>query len=77
LAREGIFRFARGDCNGDGAIDAGDVVYLINYLFHNGLAPDPLETGDANSDGVVGAGDVVYLINYLFREGPPPGESQR
>jgi hypothetical protein len=47
---------------------------MINYLFRNGPAPDPLEAGDANCDGVVDPADVVYLINYLFRNGPPPCE---
>jgi hypothetical protein len=64
--------FARGDANGDGVIDLGDVVYVINYLYRSGPAPNPLWTGDANSDGVVDLGDVVYLINYLYRGGPPP-----
>lgn len=63
----------RGDCNQDGGIDAADVVYLINYLYQDGLAPDPLEIGDANCNGVVDAGDIVYLINYLFQGGNPPG----
>jgi hypothetical protein len=73
----GVFRIedytpGRGDANGDGVTDAGDVIYLIDYLYRNGPAPDPLELGDADCDGVVGPGDVVYLINYLFRDGPPP-----
>lgn len=62
----------RGDVNRDGVVDGSDVVYLINYLFIGGPAPDPLELGDANCDGVVNGGDVVYLINYLFIGGPPP-----
>jgi hypothetical protein len=65
--------FIRGDANGDGVVDPADVVYLINYLFRNGAAPDPLAAGDANCDGVVEPSDVVYLINYLFRGGDPPG----
>jgi hypothetical protein len=64
----------RGDANGDWVVDPADVVYLINYLFKNGPAPDPLWTGDCNGDEIVGPADVVYLINYLFRDGPPPGE---
>jgi parallel beta-helix repeat protein len=63
----------RGDANCDGAINASDVVYLINYLFISGPAPQPLAAGDANCDGNVNASDVVYLINYLFISGPPPG----
>jgi len=62
----------RGDVNRDGVINMSDVVYLINYLFIGGPAPDPLELGDANCDGVVNGADVVYLINYLFIGGPPP-----
>jgi C1A family cysteine protease len=67
---------ACGDANGDGAIDIGDVVYLINYLFINGPPPqcEPFTAcGDLNKDDVVNIGDVVYLINYLFLNGPPPG----
>ncbi len=30
-----------GDCNEDGVVDLGDVVYLINYLYKDGTAPDP------------------------------------
>lgn len=62
-----------GDCNGDGVIDLGDVVYLINYVFRNGDPPNPIEAGDCNCDTVVDLGDVVYLINYLYRGGDPPG----
>ncbi|MCK4403722.1 MAG: S8 family serine peptidase [candidate division Zixibacteria bacterium] len=65
--------FVRGDANGDGVIELGDVVYLINYLYREGPAPDPLWTGDCNCDEIVELGDVVYLINYLFRGGPAPG----
>jgi hypothetical protein len=61
-----------GDVTGDGVINASDVIYLINYLFKEGPAPDPLEMGDANCDGDVNAEDVIYLLNYLYQDGPPP-----
>jgi hypothetical protein len=61
-----------GDVTADGSVDAADVVYLINYLFIHGPAPDPIEAADVNLDGVVNITDVVYLINYLFIGGPPP-----
>jgi len=66
------FTAIRGDANGDGVIDLGDVVYLINYLYREGDPPSPIEAGDCNCDEIVDLGDVVYLINYLFRGGPPP-----
>ena len=62
-----------GDANRDGVINSADVVYLINYLFKNGPAPDPLSIGDVNGDEIINSADVVYLINYLFKSGPPPG----
>jgi hypothetical protein len=64
--------FIRGDANGDGLINASDVVYLINYLFIGGPPPDPMAAGDVNCDGTINVSDVVYLINYLFISGPPP-----
>ncbi len=39
LVREGLPEFIRGDCNSDGMIDVGDVVYLINYLYRGGDPP--------------------------------------
>jgi hypothetical protein len=61
-----------GDFNKDESIDVGDVVFLINYLYTSGPAPDPLELGDVNCDEGVNIGDVIFLINYLFQNGPPP-----
>ncbi len=61
-----------GDADGSGAVDIDDVVYLINYIFAGGPAPDPLATGDANCSGDVDIDDVVYLINYIFGGGHEP-----
>ncbi len=63
-----------GDANGDGDINAEDIIYLINYLFRGGPPPYIMAAGDANGDGEVNAGDIVYLIQYLFHGGPPPGQ---
>jgi hypothetical protein len=65
-----------GDANGDGDVDIGDGVYLINYVFKGQRPPIPIDAGDANSDAYVNVGDIVYIINYVFRGGPPP-ESAR
>lgn len=64
--------FFYGDANGDGVINVGDVVYLVNYLYRSGDPPIPEEAGDCNCDGIVNIGDVVYLVNYLYRNGDPP-----
>lgn len=61
-----------GDTNRDGKINITDVVFLINYLFIEGPAPDPLTNGDVNCDGQINTEDVVYLVNHLFLNGPSP-----
>ncbi|MEE9443449.1 MAG: M28 family peptidase, partial [candidate division Zixibacteria bacterium] len=52
-------QFVLGDANGDGMINVGDAVYLINHIFRSGPPPEPLESGDANCDGTVNVGDAV------------------
>jgi len=65
-------QFTCGDVSGDGKVDVGDAVYVVNYLFRAGPAPDPIEMGDVNADGNCTIGDSVYLITYIFRGGPAP-----
>jgi len=62
-----------GDVTGNGTIDAADVVFIMNYLYIGGPAPNPSQIGDANCDGGINSADVAYLINYLFVGGPAPG----
>jgi len=67
-----VARFVRGDCNDDGIIDIGDAIYLINYLYKGGPAPDPQQAGDVNCDAGCELADVVFLLNFLYKSGPPP-----
>ena len=62
----------KGDVTGDGEINIADVLFLINYLYKGGPAPDPLEMGDVNCDDEIDIEDVIYLINYLYKNGPSP-----
>lgn len=64
---------ARGDVNNDGVITAGDIIYLVNYVFKAG--PDPIggvAVGDVNCSGAITAADIIYLVNYVFKAGTPP-----
>jgi hypothetical protein len=61
-----------GDVNEDGGIDVSDAIFLINYLFIGGPAPNPLALGDLSGDCSIDIADAVYLINYLFVYGPEP-----
>jgi hypothetical protein len=80
--------FYRGDVNASDtlelpALDVSDLVYLINWLYKGGPAPQPFaDQADVDGQPVpkdavcpqnnVNAGDVVYLINYVWKGGPPP-----
>jgi hypothetical protein len=61
-----------GDADSDEGINVADVVYLINYIFKGGPAPEPLCKGDADADGAVNIADAVFLINYIFKGGFAP-----
>ncbi len=64
--------FSRGDCNGDGACDMADSIYVLNGLFVGGAVPRCLAAADVNGDAGVDIADPVYLLNYHFLGGPPP-----
>ncbi len=67
-----VCEYVCGDANGNGAISISDVVYLLNYIFSGGPAPNPVIAGDANCSGLVTISDAVYLINYIFSGGAAP-----
>ncbi|MCK5127965.1 MAG: dockerin type I repeat-containing protein, partial [candidate division Zixibacteria bacterium] len=67
-----ISSFVCGDANGSSTIDVADAVFIINYAFKGGPAPDPLASGDANGSASVDVADAVYIINYAFKGGPAP-----
>jgi hypothetical protein len=61
-----------GDANRDDAVNVGDVVYLVNWIFKGGPAPMNLSEADVNCDGQHNVADAVYLINFVFKSGPGP-----
>jgi hypothetical protein len=63
-----------GDCDASGEISVDDVVFLLNFIFNGGPAPDPIEIGDVDDSDSIDIDDAVYLIMYLFMGGPPPIE---
>ena len=61
-----------GDANNDGAVNVGDAVYVINFVFKGGPPPPCKCEGDANGDNAINVGDAVYVINFVFKGGPAP-----
>jgi outer membrane protein assembly factor BamB len=70
-----VLVFICGDANNDGIVNVTDAVYIIQYIFNGGPAPDPLESADANCDGISNVSDAVYIIEYIFAGGPAPCEN--
>jgi hypothetical protein len=67
-----VSTFICGDVDGDEQVNILDIVFLINYKYKAGPAPDPLQSADVNSDGDINILDIVYLINYKYKGGPAP-----
>jgi len=61
-----------GDLDGNGSINVGDVIFLVDYLFFDGPAPDPEALGDLDCNGSVNVADLTFLVDYMFFGGPPP-----
>jgi len=55
-----------GDVNGDGSVNALDVVAVINAV----LGIQPLPAADVNDDGATNALDVVFVINQVLGLSP-------
>jgi plastocyanin len=64
--------FLCGDVNASGIINVADAVYLVQYIFASGPAPNPLASGDVNCSGIINVADAVYLVQYIFAGGPAP-----
>ena len=52
-----------GDANGDGDVNAADVVFVIEAM---GKDYDTNKAADVNGDGVINVADVVYIINRIL-----------
>lgn len=65
-----ILGFLCGDVNGNGTVNLLDIVFIIDFLYKGGPAPNPLEAADVNNDSVINLLDILRLINYLYKEGP-------
>lgn len=67
-------QFMRGDHNQDRAINIGDAVGILGFLFSGGSAPLCEDASDINDDGSINIGDAVSLLGFLFSGGVSPAE---
>ena len=67
-----LVTFLCGDVTQDQVLTSSDVIFLVNYIFKGGTAPNPPSEADMNNNGVVNSADIVYLVNHVFKAGPVP-----
>jgi hypothetical protein len=61
-----------GDVNYDRKVAASDIIYLVNYVYKGGPAPQPyVEIGDFLWDYRVVSSDIVKLVDFVLRGGSP------
>ncbi len=60
-----------GDVDEGGTVTISDVVFLINFIFGGGPAPNAT-AADVDCSNSITISDVVYLINYIFGGGASP-----
>jgi hypothetical protein len=54
--------FVRGDANNDGRVDIADGVWILAWLFRDGLEPPCEDAADANDDGTIDGTDVIRIV---------------
>lgn len=66
--------FKRGDANSDSALNIGDAVFVLGFLFSGGAAPVCEDAADVNDDGGINIADAISLLGFLFSGGVQPAE---
>ena len=65
--------YMKGDYDANDVVNAGDALYLENYIYKNGPAPvGGAGRGDANCDGNIDIGDIAAIILYIYGVGLEP-----
>ena len=56
----------KGDANGDGTVNAADIVEVVNYIMGHPSGKFKEDAADANGDSVVNAADIVAIVNIIM-----------
>ncbi len=55
-----------GDVNLDGQVDISDLVFMVDYFFIGGPAPELFETADIDQNGISDISDLMLMIEIMF-----------
>lgn len=56
----------KGDANGDGIVNAADIVIVVNYIMGNKTDRIHINAADVNGDGVINAEDISKIMNIIM-----------
>jgi len=60
----------RGDLDNSGALNVGDLTYLVSDLFQGGPGAGCPAHSDINASGDLNIADLTFLVAFLFQGGP-------
>ena len=60
--------YRKGDADGNGKVNAADIVAISNYIMGNQPAGFSKASADVNLDGVINIADIVALANILLND---------
>ena len=55
-----------GDANGDGQVDANDIVEITNYIMGKASKSFIFKTADVNEDGKVNIADILQIVKGIM-----------
>lgn len=55
-----------GDANGDGQVDANDIVEITNYIMGKASKSFIFKTADVNEDGKVNIADILQIVKGIL-----------
>ena len=56
----------KGDANGDGTVNAADIVEVVNCIMGSPSEKFNATAADVNGDGTVNAADIVLIVNQIM-----------
>ena len=62
--------YSLGDVNGNGGVDIGDAVSIVNYLVGKESTTFVEKAADTNKNGQIDIGDAVTIVNFLVGKTP-------
>ena len=54
-----------GDVNGDGVVNAMDVMAVVNYTMNSMSSTVDILSADVNGDGIVNIADIVMIVDMI------------